>query len=76
MAIIANTILKELKKYNPKSIKEVDSIIRELEMPLIEKIINESLNEILDWIEHQDKPDALQIYIQLKKLKEKQITNE
>jgi hypothetical protein len=70
MPEIADMIVKKIMHSNPKSMKQVAEIIMQLEPLIIELSVNEAIDEILQWVEHQDKPDALQIYIQLKKLKE------
>ena len=40
--------------------------IESIEPYIVNDIIREVLEEIIEWIEHQDKPDSLQIYIKLK----------
>ena len=45
-------------------------IIEQIEPEIVNDIAKETLSEVIEWIELQDKPDGLQIYIKIKKLME------
>jgi NTP pyrophosphatase (non-canonical NTP hydrolase) len=65
-------IVRELQRRKVRSYAQIRQALEALEPKIVSSIVVEALGEIIEWIEHQDKLDALQIYIRIKKLIEEE----
>lgn len=71
MGILTEKIIKKLKLRDVRSLKEVEQVLETIEDEIIEESSTELLNTLIDYIE-KERPDTLDLYIKLKKIRDKE----